>query len=192
MNHSSPAQGARSESGFTLIELMVYISLSVVVLIIVGGLLISSTRAERDVRAATEATSLGQLISRSVQAGVRNASHVRLLEIDDTQLLLVRTAGGGTPLVWSCQAWFYSPVGGGTLYAKKTTPAAQIVPPTPSGLASWAKLGEGLSATGAKVFSGLTGRITLTLDLDAGDRAPVSISSAATIRTLATRSDPCF
>lgn len=181
----------RAEAGFSLVELLIYMLFAVAVLAIVGGMLISSLRIERDVRSASTATDTGQLISRSVQVGVRNASFVSLVTIDDTQFLLARTAGAGTPVVWACQAWFYTPLDGGTVYTKRSSPASVILPPTAAALASWIRLGNGVSPGGSPVFGGVDGRITLALMVDAGENMPVSINSTATMRTLATRSDPC-
>ena len=45
-----------SDDGFTLIELLVYIVLSVVVLLIVGGIFLNSVNAERTVRGVNSAT----------------------------------------------------------------------------------------------------------------------------------------
>lgn len=179
------------QAGFTLVELLIYMLFALVVLSIIGGVLISSLNIERDVRSASTAADTGQLISRSVQVGVRNASYVSLQNIDDTQFLLARTAGTATPVVWACQAWFFTPADGGTVYTKKASPAALVTPPTATDLTSWIKLGDGVSPSGAHVFGGVDGRITVALAIDAGENLPVSINSTATMRTLATRSDPC-
>ncbi|RJT88506.1 hypothetical protein D6T64_10265 [Cryobacterium melibiosiphilum] len=180
-----------AQEGFTLVELLIYMLFALVVLSIIGGLLISSLSIERDVRSASTAADTGQLISRSVQVGVRNASYVALQNIDDTQFLLARTAGTTSPVVWACQAWFFTPAGGGTVYTKRLSPAAVIAPPTGAALTSWIKLGDGVSPGGTPVFGGVDGRITVALAIDAGENLPVSINSTATMRTLATRSDPC-
>lgn len=187
-----PIRHPSAESGFTLIELLVYMSFAVVVLSIVGGMLVSSLRTERDVRSAAEASDLGQVIARSVQIGIRNASQVALTTVSGTQFLIARTAGGGTTAEWACQAWYYTPDAGGSIYIKRTTPASVILPPTASSLAGWTKLGDGVSVSGAAVFSGINGRIDLELDVDAGNQMSVSVNSTAAMRTLATGSAPCF
>lgn len=181
------------ETGFTLIELVVAMSLTVLVLVVVGGMVISSSQTQRDVRSATEASTAGQLIVRSVQAGVRNASRVELTEIGDEQLLVARTAGGETPIKWACQAWYYVPDAGGTLYMKRVSPIVTITPPTASELASsWILLAEGISTTNTKIFQAILGRVAIELDVDGGALGPVSINSTATMRILPNANAECF
>ncbi|TFD09958.1 hypothetical protein E3T35_13185 [Cryobacterium sp. TMT1-2-2] len=192
MTDSGQSPLTDAESGFTLIELLVYMSFAVVVLVIIGGMLISSVGIERDVRSTTEATDLGQLISRSVQVGVRNASQVSLQNSDGAQLLVVRTAGRGATVVWSCQAWFYTSDSGGSLYTKRTTPASHIAAPVSADLDSWIKLGVGVSTTGAAVFGGVNDRITVDLNLAAGAQDDVVVNTTVTPRTLATVGAPCL
>ncbi|TFB75944.1 type II secretion system protein [Cryobacterium glaciale] len=192
MTGTAASASTAPESGFTLIELLVYVSFTVVILAIIGGMLISSVGTERDVRSTTEATNLGQLISRSVQSGVRNASQVSLQNIDATQFLVARTAGSAASVVWACEAWFYTPAAGGSLYTKRTSPASLIAPPAADDLTSWIKLGDGVSANGAAVFGGINGRITVDLNVAAGTQASVSVNTTASPRTLATVGAPCL
>ena len=191
MTDSAPSPLTDAESGFTLIELLVYMSFAVVVLAIIGGMLISSVGIERDVRSTTEATNLGQLISRSVQSGVRNASQVSLQNIGDTQFLVARTAGSAASVVWACEAWFYTPAAGGSIYTKRTSPESHIAAPG-GDLTSWIKLGEGVSANGAAVFGGVNDRITVALSLAAGAQDDVVVNTTVTPRTLATVGAPCL
>ena len=192
MKRISRHQTTGPESGFTLIELLVSMGLAVLVLLVVGGFMISSSHTERDVRSATEASTAGQLVVRSVQAGVRNASRVALTEISDEQMLVVRTAGGGTPVEWACQAWYYVPEGGGTLYMKRVAPAVKIEPPTAVELDSWTLLADGISMTNTKIFEAILGRVTIKLDVDGGPLGAVSINSTATMRILPNTEPKCF
>lgn len=183
---------ATSESGLTMIELLVASVIAVLVLALVGSLLTSSLRVERATRTVAEATDLGQLVARTVQAGVRNASKVSLTDTGNTQLLRVRTAGTAETPSWLCQAWFYTPDAGGALYMKVTSPAAPISAPTSSTLPSWTKLGDGINPSGAKVFTAVLGLVTLDFTVRAGSSSPIPIKSTATTRTLETESTPCF
>ncbi|WP_104194979.1 PilW family protein [Cryobacterium sp. M25] len=183
---------AVAESGFTLIELLVASFVSILVLILVGSLLTNSMRIERDTRTVAEATDLGQLVARTVQSGVRNASKVSLANTGNTQLLRVRTAGREETPSWLCQAWYYTPDAGGALYMKVTSPAAPIPTPTTTTLTSWTKLGDGINPAGAQVFTSVLGLVTLDFTVRAGGSPPIPIKSTATTRTLETESTPCF
>jgi type II secretory pathway pseudopilin PulG len=143
-------------AGYTLVELLIYCLFSVVILAIVGGMLISSLAVEHEVRGLTETSSLGQLISRSVEEGARNASDIRAEpSVAAGQLLRARVASGTSAgsVTWECQAWYYSTATNGFYWAKSATAAI----PTPLAgtdmhAAPWLFLGDGVepdSDTGA-------------------------------------------
>ncbi len=179
------------EAGFTLVELLVYAMLLSVALTIVGGILISTMQVQHDVRTKAEATTLGQSVVRSVQAGVRNASFVTLTDVGGAQLLLIRTAGAGDNLEWACQAWFYSPDQRGSLYMKRAQPAAPIAAPDPGELTSWTLLANGVSADDEAIFSAIAGRVTIDLKMVVDDHPAISIRSTAAMRLLPTTISPC-
>lgn len=186
-----------AQAGFTLIELLVYVSFFVLILTIVGGFLINSTQAESTVRGTGEAATSGQLIVESVQHGVRNAKAIRLVPdtAPDTQLLLVYTAdGGGDTATWSCQAWYYSPDGGGSVYTKRTALVPIAEPMTAEAIRGWIRLGENVSLVDdGPVFSlPSTQTVGVSFAVDAGTAPPVVISTAASSRFVVTESTPCF
>jgi Tfp pilus assembly protein PilW len=188
----------RSDSGFSLVELIIAMGISVMVLIIVGGLLTNSMRTQNSVRSSASATNLGQLIARSVEAGVRNASAVTVI-VDTTagtQLLLARTVSGGATPVWSCRAWYYTPAGGGAIYTTTTTPAAPITVPSGGPAGVWTLIGDGLTtvdaATAANVFSAPSGRVDLKFQVTNGSSSPVLVQTATYMRRAPTVSSPCF
>ncbi|WP_206750643.1 type II secretion system protein J [Cryobacterium sp. TMT2-10] len=186
------------ESGLTLVELLVAMVLSVVILSIAGGLLLNAVRAQNAVQSATAATNLGQLIARSVEAGVRNASAVTVINdpLTGTQLLIARTAGRGSTNSWSCQAWFYTPANGGAVYTSRTTPPAAIMAPSGIPIAPWTLIGDRLSsvdaATSTNVFSAPSGRVDLKFVVTNGKRAPILVQSTVYLRKAPTVSSPCF
>ena len=184
------------DAGLTLIELIVYIALLTIVLVIVGGFLINSMKTGRDVRVTTEASTSGQLISRSIQAGVRNASAIKLvIDSDGGELVVVRTSTTGATQGWVCQAWYYSPATK-AMYTKRTDPASAITLPSGGPDGMWTKLGSGVtpvtgSASG-QVFEVSAWRVNLNLEVTAGDRSPILIQTAANTRTETSESAPCF
>lgn len=169
----SPAAVA-SATGFTLIELLVYVALFVIVLGIVGGFLINALQAEKTVRSSTDASSYGQLLSQTIQRGVRNASAIALTAPVDSgkkipagsQMLAIEVLdGSGAVPVKKCQAWLFVPdlpaSPGGQIFVRPlaTTPVARpdlrnafphsspVVAP-----AGWSLYGEGVKAATSNPF----------------------------------------
>ena len=170
----------KSERGFTLIELMIAGMLSVVVLVIVGGMLINSMKAERVVRDATSASNAGQLVATSVTRGVRNASSLDLTApAAGEELLRARTSGtSADPTAFVCQAWYFS----GDEIRMKMSPTA-IAAPTPAQLATWTLVSDGIGpVSGGPVFTLNGKQLDLKLNASAGDGAPVLISTSAVSR----------
>lgn len=113
------------DEGFTLIELMISAALGVLILGIAASLLMSMFRTQHTTTDFSGATTTGQLISRSVEEGVRNAAAGPppadsavvndpgvLASTPDSngELLRARVATGtsGGNVSWQCEAWYYS------------------------------------------------------------------------------------
>jgi Tfp pilus assembly protein FimT len=200
----------RSERGFTLVELIVYVSLLLVVLVIVAGLLINSLKSEQSVRSAAEASSLGQIIARAVQTDARNATAMQLSSPDsattgvtDTQLLIMSTVKGDSGATSVCSAWFFVPARGGQLFttesaARITAPSVAGVPTTPADKpvkapTGWTSFGEGINRQGsAPIFAISAQELTMVFDVTAPGRKAVPISGSGTSRQTLTGTSPCF
>lgn len=172
------------EAGFTLVELLVYMVLAVIVLLIVGGVLINSLTSQRTVRDATQASSTGQLVAKSVGHGVRNASDIwQSAPGVVPEILMVRTVGTDATPNWFCQAWSYD---SGEIRTSRST-GAILTGQTSSTVQSWTLLAEGVepvvvSAVAQPIF-GVAGRqVTLNLDVSTGEGQPVLISTTSTSR----------
>lgn len=164
-----------AEAGLTLIELLIYSAFLVVILAISGSVLITTLRSEVQVRGLAETSSSGQLISRSVEEGVRNSSDILASTIDaDGQLLRARVANGTTAgvVVWQCQAWYYS-IATGAVYWKVDNTAAIAGPSDPADPTAdgWILLSDGVSlAAGATQFFGSDGtQVVLRFVVSAND-----------------------
>ncbi|MBG6213159.1 Tfp pilus assembly protein PilW [Cryobacterium sp. CAN_C3] len=181
-----------SETGFTLIELIVYSALLLLVLSVVGGLFVSGLKTATAVRTMTNASSAGQIVADSVETNIRNASDFQLTIPSGTdQLLVARTAQRGTTLTWSCIAWYYSAAGTGAIRFHQSN--AAILPPTASELSTWVLLNEGVKpASGTTIFTSAGQRLTMTFKGLAGDHPPVIITSSATSRAGSSGSLACF
>ncbi|MBI3428590.1 MAG: prepilin-type N-terminal cleavage/methylation domain-containing protein [Actinobacteria bacterium] len=187
------------ESGFTLLELLITSTLSIIVVMIAGGILINGLRTQEMTHTVTDASTTAQQVVRSVQAGVKNASAITVVSdaVTGTQLLLARTIGlDPTSTAASCQAWYYTPSNGGAVYTRKTTPASLITLPAggPSGV--WTVLGTGITpadpVTG-KVFNAPSGgRVELKFDVKAGTQPYVLINTMTYTSQSSTVSTPCF
>ena len=168
-----------TEEGFTLIELMVYIALSVVVLLICGGIFVNSVNAERSVRGVNNATNLGQLVSQSVTNGVRNSSNIVLsAPSSGTQLLMTRSVGSAATPVWTCNAWYLS---NGEIRTKQS--ATAITAPTAAQLATWTLLNPDVKASGSNPVFALTARrIDLVFESKNGTGKAVLFKTSAVSR----------
>ena len=210
-SHGAPApKNARSDSGYTLVELLIYSSLLVLVLTVVGGILLNTLNSEQKVLESADANGVSQLIASSVHSGVRNATALKVSGNEETgdQLLVVTSVSGEPELTAAarvCQAWYYTKADDGTMYYKRSTESGAFVGVTADTLASdkggWTLLGSGLSATEASpsvaqlVFDDVTSgnpSVALNFAINAdGDGSPALISTTVTSRQSATEAIPC-
>lgn len=196
----SKAQLKRAEeSGFTMIEMLMYMTLSVIVAVVAGGILISGLRTQGTASNVTAAANTAQQIVRSVQSGVRNASAVTVTSnsIAGTQLLLARTIGNDpNSTAASCQAWYYTPLNGGAVYTTKTTPASVISLPAVGPQGIWTILGVGITPSDpvtGNVFNAPNGsRVELKFDVSAGTHPYVLINTVTYTPQSTMVSAPCF
>lgn len=94
------SEASSSESGLTLIELLVTMFVSVIVLAAVGVMLVNSLLTQNQVLSTSEATNRGQLISTQVERAMRNAAYFEVSP--DRTTLYVRTTFTGER---RCQAF---------------------------------------------------------------------------------------
>lgn len=161
------------ESGFTLIEMIVASVLGVLVLGIGASLLLSLFRTQHSVSDYADATTTGQLVSRAIEQGVRNAAALPNaanpgdkgilagpMVTGTGQLLRARVAIGtqNGDVTWQCQAWYYSDATHTVLWARSTASAIAdpggfawnaagtgVVPLTPQAGVNWTLLGTGIT-----------------------------------------------
>jgi type II secretory pathway pseudopilin PulG len=195
---SIPSRGR--DAGFTLIELMVGALLTVLVLSLVGGIVISSTRSEGIVRSVAQATQAGQLVTSSVQAGIRNsaislgksAPFKLTTPAGSDQLLVALVVSSGTTATASCAAWYYSATAKEVRYS---TSGSAIAAPNAATLATWTLLSKGVSpiSPSTTIFSSAsTYNLNLAFQEAAGMASPIPFQSSITSRTGMTGAIACF
>ena len=167
-----------SENGFTLVELLVFSFFSVIILAIAGGMLISSLNVEQATRGSLENSSLDQLISRSLDTGVRGASDYQI----DGQLLRARVAVGtkAGAVTWECHAWFYSSATTGFYWARNATGEVPV-PGTAADLrvAPWLFVGAGLylETKDGTFFASDDSAVTMRFKFSPEKDAPIIVRS---------------
>jgi type II secretory pathway pseudopilin PulG len=188
-----------AESGYTLVELLVYSLLLVVVLTIVGAMLINLITVERQVRETTAATTAAQQAADTIANGVRNS---RAFFVQDTgllgsgdELLLATTAGTGDPVSWHCRAWYFSAAEGSLRYMRMVAPDTPVPLPTDQGelTGSWTLLAGDVRTTDSGIVFGNVGRqVTTQFETFANDNTATTIRSSALSRAGQWESEPCF
>jgi len=140
----------RDDAGVTLPEMIVVMLVTSVILLAIGGMYLSTLQAQKTVSSLTGTTNSAQLVSRSIDDGIRNGVEIRALAsgADGGQMLLVCTAGSKAAIDYAWQAWYYSPTGDGELrtktFPKNSAPSA----PNAASLASWTLLISNVKAQG--------------------------------------------
>ncbi|MFC5928099.1 hypothetical protein D6T64_10350 [Cryobacterium melibiosiphilum] len=200
MAQSRSAQ-VTSDGGFTLVELLVYVAFAVIVLTLVGGMLISTLTAEKDIVSRSESTTAGQSVAQSVHSAVRNSARLLLSPTDTGQLLVVSSVGGAAVLATSCEAWYYTDVDGGALYFKRADLAADLLEKPSAGVGNgWILLVQGMEplAYVDEVFTdsiSAAGTATVSLSFTAdvvNQGSPIVIESTTTSREVSWGPTTCF
>ncbi len=186
-----------SESGVTLVELLMYAMLSAIVLSVAGGMLIAGVKTQENSRMVTNASASAQGIVHSIGTGVANATAISLASgtVAGSQLLMVRTIGSDPiTTVDACQAWYFTPLNAGAIYTIKIAPAAPITLPSDGPEGIWTLMASGVSAgTSGKVFSSPVAH-TVILDflVSAGSHPSVLINTTLYTPQSVVVGSPCF
>ena len=183
------------EAGYTLVELLIYSSLLVLILTVVGGILLNAMKSEQEVIASADANGVSQLIASSISSGMRNATEIDVpgsAHGPNDQFLVLNTVSSDPDKTADdhvCQAWYYTEAKGGALYYQREATPEAINATSPTNLSGWTLLGSGLTRTGQPIFSAadtVTPAITLNFAITAdGDGTPALIST-----TFKTRQGP--
>lgn len=159
-------RASRDDEGLTLVELIIYMSLTVVVGTIVVSMFISTIQTQERVTAVTQATTRGQVVAQSIEKALRNAVDVSIEGTNgDTLKVLTTLSGAGT-----CQAW-------------RVTSAGTLQVSTGAGFTSWGDMATNVvTLSGARFFAQDATRIAYSLGFDADGRT-VDFTGAVASRT---------
>ena len=183
----------REDAGFTMVELIVVVALLFAVFAAVGGMYISTLKAEQQVSGDTSAANDGQLAARAIDDAMRNGSSFYVTGgFDGGQLLVVRTAGAGSALDWSCAAWYYTPENGGEIRTDVQPDGSNVGLPGNTELADWTLLVSGLTSSGA-VFTQVDDVLQVAFEtVDGKGRTTTTIAFASSLSPAqAEESDTC-
>jgi len=183
---------SRADSGFSLVELLVYVGLFLLISVVLGSMLINILTVQNKVVNSTTAGQLAQLISQTVESGVRNATAVQLTQVNQTdQMVTVRSSQPGASASWICLAYYFSAASGGSLRYQRSTSAIAV--PTSAQLLTWTLLGSGLTTaqTGA-MFSLAGSRLSFAFTTSKQNDAKVKVDSSVSARGGPWVSAPCF
>lgn len=155
MNALRERLGLAREGGFTLVELVVATAILSIILLGVGGLMVSTTMTQRSVSAVNDASSTAQTAADGLRTQLRNAAGFRLETTNGgrDQLLVARVAGtstGNSPIPYTCRAWHFA------RDARELRTVSWAVGATrPTDLSSWQLLLSKVAARGSstKVFA---------------------------------------
>lgn len=192
------------DSGFTLVELLIYMSLSVLILFVVGSMFINALVAQNRIEDTTRASNDGQLVANLLQQDVRNATRVSPVAVlsGDYAVRMRSADAAKTYGNWRCITWYWS-AGTSRMWRSATTssatPAASPWPTsrlTPSQLSSgdWLLVGDEITASGttAVLVSDINGT-RLDATYVAGDATEtVPFTFTTTSRNPNGTSSPCF
>lgn len=184
---------ATEDRGITLMELLVASGLLSLVVIVVGGLLVSLFSTERLVSGVAQGTTAAQLTATSIADRIRNASTFEVSGSAGSELLVARVASGGESIVWTCHAWYFTSEGDGAIRYTSGPDGTAITAPTSQQLETWSSLVEGVSAPeDGRVFTEEGNTVRVAFDAATGDAPAVAIRFAAPRLTGVEEVESCF
>lgn len=187
----------REDSGFTLVELIVYSVLMIVVLGFAGALFIRMLHEQRQTIAMADANNEAQLVFKQIEFDVRNADFAEVRGGGDLLVVRTRVATPGATVSPYCVGYYYDEPSGELRRvqttgnsATQTALAAATDAARSSATSSWVVLATGVDQVGTtRFFGGVDGSYDApaTVSIDArfnsiDNRKPVDFSKTVSIR----------
>lgn len=184
-------KGLGREDGLGLVELLIYTALTLIILSAVGGVVVSMVSVQNQVMGSANSAEQAQLISRSINAGVRNSTAVDLQVVNvSDQILRVRTASAANTAVWSCQAWYFNAA---DQSLRMKTSVSSIATPSQEQLATWTLLASGVAPVQGSTIFLLNGvKLSIIFSERVANETPIIIRTSVSQRGGVRISAPCF
>ena len=192
MQNQRQSISGKSDSGMSLVELLVYLGLLLVVVVILSGLLINLLNVQNRVVNAASASQQAQLIAQTLETGVRNATAIKLEQVSSTeQMVTLRSAQSASNLSWVCMAFYFNAANGGSVRYQRSPSAIAI--PSAGQLGQWTLLGQGISASPqGNLFTLVGTRLSFNFASRVQNSPSTVINSQISARGGALVSAPCF
>lgn len=165
---------AADQDGVTLVELIVYIVVASLLLALMAGVFAAGLGAEAATRDRDTATGRAQVVSQTLQTGIRGATDVRVEA--DGMTLRARVATGTSSA--ECRAWTLA---GGVLYYETSGSAIAA-----GSTAGWTALASGVTGTldGAVPFAASGSHVDYAFDVTVGEAVvPLTGGAGAQAKT---------
>ncbi len=167
----------REDDGFSLTELLVVVLLLGLVMSVVAGIYVSSTRTQVTVQTVSHATTQAQSAIESIGRAVRMATEVHQV---DANTISARVPGSESTVSFACVAWHYDAVAHSLRF--QTFPDdTPIAAPSAAEVASWTLIAENVEPVNGSAIYGWDGRsLAIAFQVSASDHAPVPLELTTT------------
>jgi type II secretory pathway pseudopilin PulG len=185
------------ESGFTLVELIVYSVLLIVIMGIAASLFLQMIYAQRDIVDMAQANNVAQVTFKELERDTRNAAVIRIKDGGNLMVMRTRVASDTNEDAWQCVGYFLD-TSTDTLHITRSTSSAAtsaaLAQTTTAAIRTqalgWPVAREGFTQVGtSRPFGTIDGTLTdpgsvrLRLESDAeSDRDPVRLSKTVSLR----------
>lgn len=170
----------RDQSGMSLIELLIAMSLMMIILSLVLTVFVSSVRTQRDLQGAGTSISAAQNLSIQFTKSVRTAQQLR---VTSGSRLDLKNADG------YCQAWVVS---GDTLYTRTATATTAAVPAFTSAT-GWRKALSPIAQVSTGAYFTVRDQIGVQYSISSGvDLSNIDMVGSSKPRVVTGTSSPCW
>lgn len=192
----NPSRSERTDAGFSLTELIVYMVVLVIVMIMAGSIFINVIFHERWARATADANNEAQIVFKELEYDLRSADWADVSGNGDLVVILTRRAESSGANVARCVGYFYDSASGElrrTTRADNADTSPALSAATPAALIAatdtWPLVRTDMARIGTDAVFGLEDKygagkaVTIKLRAEAWEgRAPVDFVKSVSLR----------